>query len=486
MNWQMTDNLITLFYFPEFILTIGTLLLLTLSVFIKKNVFNVILFLSILLLILTIFSVLKNESITFIFYNTLFKSSLFILFFKILILSGSILTLTISINYFNDLKLDRFEIPILILFSTLGMMVMISSNNLMSMYLGIELQSLALYVIAAIDRDSPKSSESGVKYFVLGALSSGILLYGCSLIYGFSGSMNFNEIKLFLSLNENLNIGLIFGLVFILVGLAFKISAVPFHMWTPDVYEGAPTAVTGFFAIVPKIAAIVLIYRFCLEPFATFKNDWGQIIIFLSVGSMFVGAIAAIMQKNIKRLLAYSSIGHIGYILIGLASGNADGIKGLIIYSVIYLIMNVAIFSILLSLKANDKYVENLDDFSGLSKNKPIISLCLAIILFSMAGLPPFAGFFGKFYIFVAALKSELILLAILGVIASVISAYYYLRIVKIMYFDESKFDHQTYLTKKTRLILFISIIIISLFIIYPSFLVNTGTFISNSYFFVK
>ena len=366
------------------------------------------------------------------------------------------------------------------------MLVLIASNNLMSMYLGIELQSLSLYVIAAINRQSLQSSESGVKYFVLGALSSGILLYGCSLIYGFTGSTNFDEIRYALSNVENLNLGILFGLIFILVGLAFKISAVPFHMWTPDVYEGAPTAITAFFAIVPKLAGIVLIYRFCLEPFGKFVDEWRQIIIFLSIASMFVGSIAAIVQKNLKRLLAYSSIGHIGYLLIGLASANFHGIKGLIIYVTIYLLMNIGIFTIILSLKIKDHYVESLNDLSGMSKKNPIFSLCIAIVMISLAGIPPFAGFFGKFYIFIAALKSGLIYLAILGVIASVISAYYYLRIIKIMYFEEPQFSYQTNLSRIATIILFLSVIAISLFIVYPSFLIDISSEVSLSFFNFK
>ncbi len=390
----MENSLLAIFYFPESLLAIGCLIIILIALFIKKESFKKISFLSIFLLLLVSFSVLKNASWSFAFYDIFFKSSQFIVYFKILIILGSIASISISINFFNDLNLNRFEIPLLILFSTLGMMVLISSNNLMSMYLGIELQSLSLYVIAAINRDSLQSSESGVKYFVLGALSSGILLYGCSLIYGFTGTTNFDEIKIILIELERLNIGILFGLIFVLVGLAFKISAVPFHMWTPDVYEGAPTAVTGFFAIVPKLAGIALIYRICLEPFIFFIDEWRQIIIFLSIASMYVGGIAAIVQKNLKRLLAYSSISHTGYLLIGLASANSLGIKGLIIYITIYLLMNVGIFTIILSLKINDRYIEYLSDLSGLSKKKPIFSLCIAILMFSLAGIPPFAGFF--------------------------------------------------------------------------------------------
>jgi NADH-quinone oxidoreductase subunit N len=362
-------------------------------------------------------------------------------------------------------------------------MILISSNNLMSMYLGIELQSLSLYVLATIKRDSIKSAESGVKYFVLGALSSGILLYGCSLIYGFTGNTNFDEIRLSLLELEKLNLGILFGLIFVLVGLSFKISAVPFHMWTPDVYEGAPTAITAFFAIVSKLSALGIIYRLCLEPFGNFVDDWRQIIIFLSVASMFVGAIAAIIQTNLKRLLAYSSIGHIGYLLIGLASANSEGIKGLLIYTTIYLLMNIAIFTVILSLRVKDRYIEYVSDLSGISKKRPIFSLCIAVVMFSMAGIPPFAGFFGKFYIFMSAIESGLIFLAILGVIASVISAYYYLMIIKVMYFDELFESYQPNLSSNAAIILLISVLAISLFILYPSLLINISSQVSNSFF---
>lgn len=473
------------FYFPEFALTIGTLIILTIALFLKKNVFEKTVLFSVLLLLLVSFMVFKDTKIFFASYDVFFKNSKFIIFFKLLVIYGSIASMIISINFFNEIKLSRFEIPILMLFATLGMLVLISSNNLMTMYLGIELQSLALYVLAAIQRNSIKSAESGIKYFVLGALSSGILLYGCSLIYGFTGNTNFEEIKIALNSLDELSIGILFGLVFVLVGLAFKISAAPFHMWTPDVYEGAPTSVTAFFAIVPKVSAIALLYRFCIEPFGDFYGDWRQIIIFLSLTSMFVGAFAAIVQKNIKRLLAYSSIGHIGYALIGLASANSEGVKGLIIYMFVYVLMNIGIFSIILSLKYKDKYIENIRDLSGLSKKKPMYSLCIAILMFSMAGIPPFAGFFGKFYIFVSALEAELIYLAILGVIASVIAAFYYLKIIKVMYFDEVVSDKfYSNITSKSLVILLISILAISLFVLFPSFFIKIASNASSLFYY--
>ena len=479
----MQINSINIILFPEIFLSISILVLLLIGLFQKENSFRNICNLSTIILITTFFLIYFDQDLHIANYESFFKDSSFIQFFKYLIILGSAACIIISKNYFIESKLARFEIPILILFSSLGMMVLISSNDLISMYLGIELQSLALYVLAAIKRDSLQSSESGVKYFVLGALSSGILLYGCSLIYGFSGSTNFQEIQINLNSLNNLNLGLIFGLVFVLAGLAFKVSAVPFHMWTPDVYEGAPTSITAFFAIVSKVSAVALIYRFCLEPFGNFYSEWSQIIIFLSIASMFVGGIAAISQTNIKRLLAYSSIGHVGYILVGLASANEEGIKGVIIYMTIYVVMNIAVFSIILSLKQSNNYIEKILEFSGLSKQQPLVALSLAIIMLSMAGIPPFAGFFGKFYIFIAALKADLILLAVLGVLSSVISAFYYLRIIKVMYFDENEsFNTQLIMSSKSKLILLVSMIFISLFIFYPSFLTSISTNIAIDY----
>jgi len=480
----MLINFINIIFFPEIFLTISTLVLLLTGLFQRENSFKNICNLSIFILIITFFLIIYNKDFSIINYEYFFKNSSFIIFFKCLVVLGSASSIIISKNFFVDSKLIRFEIPILILFSVLGMMVLISSNDLISMYLGIELQSLALYVLASIKKDSLQSSESGVKYFVLGALSSGILLYGCSLIYGFSGSTNFQEIQNNLNSLNFLNLGLIFGLVFVLAGLAFKVSAVPFHMWTPDVYEGAPTPITAFFAIVPKISAVALIYRFCLEPFGDFYSEWSQIIIFLSIASMFVGGVAAISQTNVKRLLAYSSISHVGYILVGLASANNEGIKGVVIYVSIYVVMNIAIFSIILSLKFNNKYIDNIKEFSGLSKKKPLISLCVAIIMLSMAGIPPFAGFFGKFYIFMAALEADLLLLAILGVVSSAISAFYYLRIIKIMYFDEKdESNYQLFFSLQSIIILILSILFISLFVFFPSLFTSLASSISLDYF---
>ncbi len=477
----MENNLINILFVPEVSLSILAIACLMYGLFSKNNSFNKATNFATLSLIFVSFLVYFDFTTNFALFENFFSNTTFTKFFKILTILGAAASLIISKNYFIDTKINRFEIPTLLLFSTLGMMLMISSKNLMMMYLAIELQSLSLYVVASIKRNSLESAESGVKYFILGALSSGILLYGFSLVYGFTGQTSFDEIYISLSQLDNLPIGLVFGLVFILVGLAFKVSAVPFHMWTPDVYEGAPTSITAFFAIVPKLAAIALIFRFCLEPFNDFYFEWTQVIFFLSLASMFLGAIAAIAQKSIKRLLAYSSIGHVGYVLIALVAASDQGIRSASIYMFIYLIMNISVFAILLSLKKSDKYVEQIDELSGLSKSNPIVSACLAIIMLSMAGIPPFIGFFGKFYVFIAAVESQQYILAILGVLASVISAFYYLRIIKGMYFDEAidgeNFDFT--INNQAKVILLTSILIITFFILYPSLLTSIVSGIS-------
>ena len=389
---------------------------------------------------------------------------------KIITLLGAFLVLVISPTYLKTFMIYKIEYPVLILSSVLGMMVMISSNDLIVFYMGLELQSLALYVLATFNRDQIKSSEAGLKYFVLSALSSGLLLYGCSLIYGFSGSTNFNVISNQLNTNEYV---LTFGIVFILVGLAFKISAVPFHMWAPDVYEGSPTSVTLFFTMVPKIAALTVFVRFLYVPFLNLIDQWQMIIVFLSIASMLFGAIAAIGQTNIKRLIAYSSIGHIGYTLAGLATGSNEGIQSSIIYISIYIIMNLALFSCLLMLKRNDQYYEQIDDLSGLSKNHPLLSFSFLIILFSLAGIPPLAGFFAKFYVFKAVIEQSMYFLAIVGLLSTVVAAFYYLRIIKIIYFDKEKEkydqDHSLWL----KFSLTFSTILILLYFIFPSQLID-------------
>ena len=452
---------------PEIFMSLSIMFLLILGVFKKDSsqiTFNLSLFAILIAAILTINETFSVDRIT------LFNESIVIdhmaSLMKIITLIGGFLVLVISPSYLKTLKIFKIEYPILILSSVLGMIIMISSNDLMVFYMGLELQSLALYVLATFNRDQLKSSEAGLKYFVLSALSSGLLLYGCSLIYGFSGSTNFDVIAQELNSNEYV---LTFGIVFILVGLAFKISAVPFHMWAPDVYEGSPTTVTLFFTMVPKIAALTVFIRFLYVPFLNLIDQWQMIIVFLSIASMIFGAVAAIGQTNLKRLVAYSSIGHIGYTLAGLATGSNEGIQSSIVYISIYVVMNLALFSCLLMLKRKDQYYEDIDDLSGLSKNHPLLSLSLLIILFSLAGIPPLAGFFAKFYVFKAVIEQSMYFLAIVGLLSTVIAAFYYLRIIKIIYFDQEKdkydSDHSVWL----KFSLTFSTILILLYFIFPS-----------------
>ena len=375
-----------------------------------------------------------------------------------------------STRYLILFQIFKIEYPILLLSSILGMSIMISSNDLIVFYMGLELQSLALYVLASFKRENPLSAESGLKYFVLSALSSGLLLYGCSLIYGYAGSTNFDIIS---SNINSVNYGLTLGIVFILVGLAFKISAVPFHMWAPDVYQGSPTSVTIFFAILPKIAALTVFIRFLYIPFINLIDQWQVIIIFLSIASMIFGAVAAIGQKNLKRLMAYSSISHMGFALAGLAVGTNEGIQSSITYMSLYVIMNLSFFSSLFMLKINQKYYETIDDLSGLSKNHPMLSLAMLVSLFSLAGIPPLAGFFAKFYIFMAVIEQEMYFLAIVGLLSTVVAAFYYLRIIKTIYFDEEKQKYDKDHNLGLKLSLILSTLIIATYFIYPSGLIS-------------
>jgi len=356
---------------------------------------------------------------------------------KVLVLLGSAAAVVLSVHFMKVERIERFEYPVLVLLATLGMMMMISANDMIALYVGLELQSLALYVVAAIDRDSTRSSEAGLKYFVLGALSSGMLLYGMSLVYGFTGSTDFGVIAARLG-EAGGNLGLIFGLVFLLAGLAFKVSAVPFHMWTPDVYEGAPTPVTAFFAAAPKVAAMAVFVRVVIQPFPAVTTDWQQIVVFISIASMALAAFAAIGQTNIKRLLAYSSIGHVGYALVGLAAGTPEGVRGLIVYLIIYLAMTLGTFGCVLTMRRRDGAVEEIADLAGLARTNRPMAFVLAMMMFSLAGIPPLAGFFAKYFVFLAAIQAGLVALAVIGVVLSVVGAYYYLRIVKLMFFDEA------------------------------------------------
>ena len=457
--------------FPAIFLSLSIMFLLILGVF-KKNSSKLIQNISLIILLIT--SVITLNETLGIQETLLFNSSVVIdylsSFMKIVTLLAAFLVLVISSNYLKTLKIFKIEYPILILSSVLGMMIMISSNDLIVFYMGLELQSLALYVLATFNRDQLKSSEAGLKYFVLSALSSGLLLYGCSLIYGFTGSTNFNIIANQLNSNEY---AITFGIVFILVGLAFKISAVPFHMWAPDVYEGSPTSVTLFFTMVPKIAALTVFIRFLYVPFLNLIDQWQMILIFLSIASMLFGAIAAIGQTNLKRLIAYSSIGHVGYTLAGVATGSNDGIQSSVIYITIYILMNLGLFSCLLMMKRNNKYFEDIEDLSGLSKNHPLMSLSLLVILFSLAGIPPLAGFFAKFYIFKSVLEQSMYFLAIVGLLSTVVAAFYYLRIIKIMYFDKEKEKYDTDHSLWLKFSLMFSTLLILTYFIFPSQLIE-------------
>ncbi len=402
-------------------------------------------------------------------------------FMKLLTLLGSGLAIIMSVNFMKREGVINFEYPILVLTATLGMMLMISANDLITLYLGLELQSLSLYVLAAINRDSVRSTEAGLKYFVLGALSSGMLLYGASLIYGFTGHTDFVGIAEAMAGNER-SLGLIFGLVFLMAGIAFKISAVPFHMWTPDVYEGSPSPVTAFFAAAPKIAAMSMLIRVVIQAFEPVTSDWQQIIALIAIASMALGAFAAIGQTNIKRLMAYSSIGHMGYALVGLAAGTQAGVHGVIIYMLIYMVMTVGTFACIIAMRRKDGSVEEISDLSGLGSRNPMMALLLTILMFSLAGIPPLAGFFAKYFVFVAAIEAGLYALAIIGVIASVIGSFYYLRIIKVMWFDEPA-DNFVPMDGELKLVLMASGIFVTFYVLIAGFVTDATSTAAASFF---
>ena len=454
------------FFLPEIFLTLAILATLMIGVFFK-NSYNLVTKIIYGILVALILIILNSYNESFKLFSDSFISNSFTNFFKILILTGTFFVLIITQNFIKDKKINNFEYPLVLLLSVLGMFIMISANDLILFYLGLELQSLALYILASLDRDNLKS-KSGLKYFILSALASGLLLYGCSLLYGFSGSTNFEIIGL--KANTE-NLGSIFAMVFILVGLAFKVSAVPFHMWTPDVYEGSPSSVTSFFAVVPKVAGIAVFIRYMQIPFGQLVDHWQTILIFISLASMILGAVAAIGQTNIKRLIAYSSIGHIGYALAGISTNTASGYSSSIVYISIYVVMNLGIFACIFLMKRDGKYCENINDLSGISKHHPILSISLLIILFSLAGVPPLAGFFAKFYIFMSVIESGMYTLAIIGLLSTIISAFYYLRIIKIIYFDDANkpFDQIKNIGISSTLLL--SSVILITFFAYPSLL---------------
>ncbi|WP_428480818.1 NADH-quinone oxidoreductase subunit NuoN [Roseomonas gilardii] len=428
MNWTLS--------LPEIVLAVSVLVLLVCGVLPKRDTSFGVTMGGIGALLVTAALVIGQADGTGFFGQ--YVSDAFARFTKLLVLVGSLATMILALNWNAKEGIARFEFPILILTATLGMLVMLAASDLMMLYLGLELFSLSLYVVAAFDRDNVRSAEAGLKYFVLGALASGLLLYGASLIYGFTGTTNFVRIAAAMSSSGGVSAGVVIGLIFVIAALAFKVSAVPFHMWTPDVYEGAPTPVTAFFASAPKVAAMALLTRVVVGPFGELVAQWGQVMVVVSILSMLLGSLAAIGQRNIKRLMAYSSIGHVGYALMGLAVGTEVGVRGLLFYLAIYLVMNIGVFAVLVSMRRNGRAVEGIGDLAGLGKTDPAMALAMAIFMFSMAGIPPLAGFFSKLYVFLAAVQAGHWTLAVIGVLTSVVSAYYYLRIVKVMYFDEA------------------------------------------------
>ncbi len=476
MTETMLPNLVPAY--GEILMALGAMALLMLGVFRGNGSTGLVSLLAIVLMIVTLFVTVSWSETTIYTFGDMFVVDRFTSFMKILVLVASVFAVMMSTQYFQDEKEERFEYPVLLLLATVGMMVMISANDLMSLYMGLELQSLSLYVLASIRRDSELSTEAGLKYFVLGALSSGMLLFGSSLIYGFVGSTNF------ITIGENIahasihgtDIGVIVGLVLILAGLAFKISAVPFHMWTPDVYQGAPTPVTAFFAVAPKVAALALLVRVLYVPFGELSESWTQVIVFMSLASMVLGSVAAVVQTNIKRLMAYSSIGHIGFALVGLAAGSQEGLRGLIIYMSIYLVMNVGTFACILSMRRTEGMVEEITDLSGLAQTRPGMAAALAIFMLSLAGIPPLAGFWGKWYVFKAVIATAvadsahtdygLIILAIVGVIASVVGAFYYLNIVRVMYFNAPEGEFVAQKSFKMKAIIGIGAALLILFLL--------------------
>jgi NADH-quinone oxidoreductase subunit N len=467
-------------FLPEVILAIGVLALILVGAWRGERSFSLVTELTVAVLGLAILAILLSTKSEAIVFDGAYIDDAFSRFVKVLALSASLVTILLSSDFLRRAALDKFEFPILILLATLGMLLLISADNLIALYLGLELMSLALYVVAAFSRDDGRASEAGLKYFVLGALSSGMMLYGASLLYGFSGTVSFEGIAAVVS--HSAPIGVIFGLVFVLAGLAFKMSAAPFHMWTPDVYEGAPTPVTAFFASSVKVAAVAITARIVLTAFPGLNGQWRQIVVFLAVISTLLGSFAAIGQTNIKRLMAYSSIGHMGFVLIGLAAGTEDAIRGVALYLVIYAIMTLGAFAAILTMRVDGKPVENISDLAGLSRSNGATAFFFSMLMFSLAGVPPLGGFFAKYYVLLPAVQAGLYPLAVIGVLASAVAAYYYLRIVKVMYFDEPApiFDHSAF---TPRAVLAVSSIFLLSFWVYPAPLMNAATAAAKSLF---
>jgi NADH-quinone oxidoreductase subunit N len=468
---------------PEITLAVGALALLMIGAFSGKDGDKSEMsgWLAILVMgIAGYFVVVQDPGATVLFKGA-FVVDGFSRFVKILILGGSSVTLLLSFDYLRRAKLLTYEFPVLVLLATTGMMMMVSANDLIALYLGLELQSLALYVLAAIRRDDVRSSEAGLKYFVLGALSSGMLLYGASILYGVTGTTGFAGLAAAAQVpGAGANFGIIVGLVFLLVGLAFKVSAVPFHMWTPDVYEGAPTPVTAFFAAAPKLAALALLARVLYGAVPGLEAQWRQIVIFLAIASMLLGAFAAIGQTNIKRLMAYSSIGHVGFALVGVAAADEAGLQGLLIYLAIYLVMTLGSFACILTMRREGGMVEDISELGGFAETNLGVAFVLAMLLFSLAGVPPLAGFFAKWYVFAPAVKAGLYPLAIIGVLSSVVGAFYYLSIVKVMFFDEAKQKFSA-VEPYTRAVVVAAGLFVVFYAVYPSFLIDAATAAAQS-----
>jgi NADH-quinone oxidoreductase subunit N len=464
---------------PEIVLAVGAMVLLMVGAFRGERSAGAMNWLAILLLIGAGAVVVWLPAGKLVAFGGSFIVDSFARFLKLLALTGSATAILMSTSYLKIERQQRFEYPILIVLSATGMLMLISAADLIALYLGLELMSLALYVVAAINRDSVKSSEAGLKYFVLGALSSGMLLYGASLIYGFTGTVSFAGIA---KAAGQGGIGLVFGLVFLFAGFCFKISAVPFHMWTPDVYEGAPTPITAFFAAAPKVAGIAIFVRTTIVAFPEITSQWRQIVVFVAIASMALGAFAAIGQRNIKRLMAYSSIGHMGFALIGLAAGTAEGVQGVLVYMAIYVAMTLGTFACILAMRRDGRLVEEISDLAGLARTNPALAFFLAMLLFSLAGIPPLAGFFAKFYVFLAAIKANLFTLAVIGVLASVVGAYYYLAIIKTMYFDEPAKEFSP-MAGELKAVLAVSGLFNLLFFVYPGPLVEAATAAAKSLF---
>lgn len=422
---------------PELILAIGAMVLLVVGVFVGAKASRPIAIASVALLLgAMLVAVMANDGSAHLIFNGAFRIDPFAVFAKVIIFGAAAVAIIMSDRFLGGDELGKFEYPVLIILAAFGMAMMVSANDLIALYMGVETQSLALYILASFNRDSRRSTEAGLKYFVLGALSSCLLLYGASLIYGFSGATDFDTIRRITDA-EGANPGLVIGMVFLISGLAFKVSAAPFHMWTPDVYEGAPTPVTAFFAAAPKLAAIALFTRAMVGPFPDILDQWQPVIAMISIASMAVGAFSAIMQTNIKRLMAYSSIGHMGYALIGLAAGSSQGVGSVLIYMAIYIAMTIGTFACILMMRRRGGMTENISDLAGLKETNMPLAVLFTVLFFSLAGIPPMAGFFGKLYVFIAAVDADLVWLAVVGAIASVVSAFYYLRVIWLIWFNE-------------------------------------------------